>query len=507
MKKNKFILVALFLFILTTTIFSADRALVIGIDDYKNENINPIQGGIADAQAMQSLLQKRFGFSSSSIRPLLGSQATAFGIKDSVKTWLIQGTKPGDRVFFFYSGHGARVADQDGDETEDQRDEVIAPYDVEVRYVGDKPQPNNFIRDDEVNEWIGALAGRQIVMVFDSCNSGTISRDVGKVNSKFVNLEAIPPTTRSMTDEVRSPLTRDMSTVIDKYMDNKTPNVVVISAAQANQTATWLDTNGSKCKEDSSTANYRGALAYLFEKAYEKDNPTLSQLNNYITNEMVRLQDAKIMCKSSRDEYQKPLLEYNSAMANKTLFGMQEANLVPNWEDSALTALQNPLGKLGITIRTDDSSTNYKVGETIHYSVNIKQSAYIYVVVFSRNDVATVIFPYTDEKTNKQVNNFLNAGVNKLPDGEAACPEGKDIWVTIASKKPISGLENLPFGTEYKWQEVLDKIGTKDLQTNLETIAKTRGVVPASTKLSAEDWQTATMTTYTIAGNKPCQNE
>ena len=44
--------------------------------------------------------------------------------------WLIKGAKPGDSLFFHYSGHGSQVKDKDGDEI-DGLDETILPVDFQ----------------------------------------------------------------------------------------------------------------------------------------------------------------------------------------------------------------------------------------------------------------------------------------------------------------------------------------------------------------------------------------
>jgi hypothetical protein len=523
MNLTKFFAITFFTFILALSAFAADRALVIGIEHYLDERkcnsamdnlkqgcVTPTFGGIADAKALERLAEERFGFNRSEIRTLKESQATANNIRDSFKEWLIKGTNPGDRVFFFYSGHGARIKD-DGDDEDDKMDEILAPFDIQTR-----PSIANFIRDDEINEWIAALAGRQVVMVFDSCHSGTISRSINTKRekfSKYLITEDVPISRGGITDTFsdvpKQIQTRDLSTVTDKYMGGKIPNVVVISATEAYQQAMWFDANGSTCGTNPRDANYRGALAYLFEKVYQTGNPTLTELKSQLKKGMSALGEngTNQLCPAETG-YQIPELEFNKTLANKTLWGMTNAaTLQPNWEDSALTALQNPLGKLGVKIQTNNSATNFKIGETIPYSVTLNQSSYVYVVVFSRQDVATVIFPFIDPENSKQTNNFLMQGVQQLPDGISTCPVGKDVWVVIASNKRISSLENLPFGTQYSWQAVLDKIGAKDLATNLSTIAQTRGVLPASTKLNAEDWQTSTFTTYTLPGNTSCPKE
>jgi metacaspase-1 len=119
----------LFLVIFGFSIFAEDRALVIGINNYQNRDIDEVKGAEEDAFSMEIFLQKKFGFSKRQIKTLIGSQATDYQIRKEVEEWLIKGTKEGDRVFFFFSGHGSRVADEDGDER-DERDEVIIPYNV-----------------------------------------------------------------------------------------------------------------------------------------------------------------------------------------------------------------------------------------------------------------------------------------------------------------------------------------------------------------------------------------
>lgn len=476
--------------IITTTLilsaFGADRALVIGIDNYQNPNVSRIQGGVADAKAMERFIQEKFGFNIKDIRTLTDSQATTLNIRESVKNWLIKDSKAGDRVFFFYSGHGARVLDQDGDE-EDQRDEVIAPFDIDLTVQENNIVPRNFIRDDEINEWIGALFNRQLVMVFDSCNSGTLSRSAD-FPSKFLNLEAIPVAAKSFTDDQWSPKTKDLTTIIDKYMSNKTPNAVVISASQPNQTAAWFDSNGSLCNQPSPTAKYRGALAYLFEKAYQNGNPTLSQLNEFLINEMRKLQENKMMCQTNPD-FQKPFLEFSQPKANQTLWGMANANRTkPNWEQSPIASLQNPLSKIQVSLNFKANNNSYKIGEAINYSVTVSEDAYIYVVVFSENNVATL------PNSSSQI--FLKKGEISNLGATAQEPLGKDVWVAIAAKQKIAGLENLSDDQQFTWDEVYKKIGVNELQSEIETVAKTRGA--GSAKMKPSEWQTTSVIMTTL---------
>ena len=109
---------------------AADRVLIIGVEHYRDEKrcnaernnlqegcVTPTYGGVADALAMEKLVREKFGFPKNSIHTLTELRATAANIRDEFKNWIIRDTRPGDRVFVFYSGHGARVKDDGTDES------------------------------------------------------------------------------------------------------------------------------------------------------------------------------------------------------------------------------------------------------------------------------------------------------------------------------------------------------------------------------------------------------
>jgi len=79
--------------------------------------------------------------------------------------WLVKDAKPGDSLFFHYSGHGGQVKDTDGDEN-DGYDETIYP--VDFRY-------NGHIVDDDMHAIMVAplQAGVRMTAIFDSCHSGS----------------------------------------------------------------------------------------------------------------------------------------------------------------------------------------------------------------------------------------------------------------------------------------------------------------------------------------------
>ena len=139
----------------------AKLALCIGINDYPGTG-SDLSGCVNDANDWAVAFAKR-GFS---VEKLFDRKATGDGIRKAIGN-LIAKAKSRDSVLIQYSGHGSFVPDQDGDEP-DGTDECICPYDIGAR---------GPITDDELFDLFSARAqGVRLVMVSDSCHSGTVAR-------------------------------------------------------------------------------------------------------------------------------------------------------------------------------------------------------------------------------------------------------------------------------------------------------------------------------------------
>ena len=93
------------------------------------------------------------------INTLKTKQATASAILAGIGS-AARTLKSGDLFVFYYSGHGGRKKDTSGDEA-DKYDETLVAYDKEIL-------------DDELAKlWLEFAPGVRIVMLSDSCNSGT----------------------------------------------------------------------------------------------------------------------------------------------------------------------------------------------------------------------------------------------------------------------------------------------------------------------------------------------
>lgn len=167
---------------------AGDRALIIGIDRYAGlDQDSQLTASVNDARLIERLAGEQWGFKPEQIRLLLNEQASADAIRASLASWLVDGTTAGDRAFFYFSGHGYFVPDKDGDEP-DGKDETLVAHDA-------RPTPNgyvNMVTDDEVREQLDKLKDRSVMVIADSCHSGTITRALDPARLQGASIEKSP---------------------------------------------------------------------------------------------------------------------------------------------------------------------------------------------------------------------------------------------------------------------------------------------------------------------------
>src|SRR5262245_7193840 len=105
----------------------ADKALLLGINDYKH--VNPLRGCVNDVENVRKLLTEKFGFDAKNVKTLINQRVTKAKVQEQMK-WLFRDAREGDRLVFHFSGHGSFTADLDGDE-DDGKDELICLYDMD----------------------------------------------------------------------------------------------------------------------------------------------------------------------------------------------------------------------------------------------------------------------------------------------------------------------------------------------------------------------------------------
>ncbi|KOR30196.1 hypothetical protein TI04_06825 [Achromatium sp. WMS2] len=179
---------------------AADHALLIGVGNYHDTKIPSLSGIDFDIEMMQEV-SSLLGFAPNNIRILKNADATSTAIRQAFTDWLINATQPGDRVLFYFSGHGSQIPDTNGDEA-DGNDEVLLAYDTKLVVRHSQETLNNVLVDDEIHELITKMLGRKLIMLVDACHSGssfrgiTLTQHLGKtrVQSKFFDYAGRMPT-------------------------------------------------------------------------------------------------------------------------------------------------------------------------------------------------------------------------------------------------------------------------------------------------------------------------
>lgn len=140
------------------------HALCIGINNYPGTHMD-LAGCVNDAQDWAAELERR-GFK---VAKLIDAKATRAAMVDGFRR-VIGGAVSGDLVVITFSGHGTYVPDASGDEV-DGLDEALCPHDIQT---GGGP-----LVDDDIQVLFAARQpGVRLVLISDSCHSGTVTRAV-----------------------------------------------------------------------------------------------------------------------------------------------------------------------------------------------------------------------------------------------------------------------------------------------------------------------------------------
>ncbi|KAJ3225173.1 Ca(2+)-dependent cysteine protease [Clydaea vesicula] len=157
---------------LFTTLNGKKKALLVGIN-YKNNPNDLTLASSDDIIKVKTLITDYYGFNEENICILTdgqnGEMSKILPVRKNIiekMKWLVEGAEPGDSLLLYFSGHGSRQIDIDGDEV-DGMDETICPL--------DHSQAGK-ITDDEMNELLchNLPAGCRFTAIFDACHSGTM---------------------------------------------------------------------------------------------------------------------------------------------------------------------------------------------------------------------------------------------------------------------------------------------------------------------------------------------
>jgi len=158
-----------------------NRALLIGISDYPNLPADKqLPGAANDLELIKDTFLADLGFKQEQIKTLHNKEATRENILSAFNHWLINDTQAGDKVLFYYSGHGSHIKDRapfdEGADDNDGYDEALVPYDTAPV----NGSFSNIILDDELQVLFNELERKkvEVLVIIDSCFSGSITRSI-----------------------------------------------------------------------------------------------------------------------------------------------------------------------------------------------------------------------------------------------------------------------------------------------------------------------------------------
>lgn len=164
------------------------QALIVGVNDYKDAHYD-LAGIDIDIQNMNKLFSS-WGFE---VKTLKDAQSMDFQKNLSS---LASSLNANDVFILYFSGHGSSTIDRSGDELNDDKDELIVLSD------GVK---NLFILDDNIDKHLEKIKARKLI-IFDSCNSGTVNRSYIPNQDTKVKYIPAPPGVGDSEEDVTSPI-------------------------------------------------------------------------------------------------------------------------------------------------------------------------------------------------------------------------------------------------------------------------------------------------------------
>lgn len=242
--------------------------VVIGIDAYKN--YGTLDGAVNDAKIVADSLN---AVGAKQVKLLLDDKATRDEIKKAWDDVSVQ-AKKGDTIFFTYAGHGAQLPERVKNTEEDGQDEfyVLANFEDSGKNTYER------LIDDDLQEWFSKRPDLNIILVSDSCHSGTMTRSYKKSKLKYRKAQV-----RAITNDIL-PVSNNPYIVDEKK--TKLAHVISFSGVPDNEEVPEVKIDNQP----------HGALSWHFAKGLigladeNKDGVvSLSELKNYLI-EKVRME-------------------------------------------------------------------------------------------------------------------------------------------------------------------------------------------------------------------------
>jgi len=158
---------------LLKTHYTNSRALVIGINQYKNAS--PLSYAVSDAEELRDVLVSDLGFPKENITYLVDSEATKENILRSFMRLTADEVGLDERILIFFAGHGHTRTGIRGEVG------YLVPYDA------DMTDFSTFIRWDELTRNAELIRAKHMLFIMDACYGGlALTRSLHAGSTRFL---------------------------------------------------------------------------------------------------------------------------------------------------------------------------------------------------------------------------------------------------------------------------------------------------------------------------------
>lgn len=389
----------------TTQAVAADHALIMGVGNYANSRAN--LPGIDKDVAIARRIAQSMGVPAANIREINDAQVTSSGVRQAMDQ-LESTIRQGDRVFIYYSGHGAQEPNSSG-----------GSRCTEGMFVHDM----SLYKDSDLEQSLQKISRKasQLVMFNDSCFSGgAATKAIGPANAVPKIYKAVAQQTNYTCGDAINTKSAMRNLIATSA---KAGNNMVYIAAAADDEVAFATRDGSSAtlaweaclRSPEADANRSGGLTAEELRQCAQAGVKKMGFNQTITIEGNRNLPVSFAASNPRPE--------SGASAAR-----RSAGTLEDIRQGASSAIQVELraAKQELTINRD----------MLDFSVRTNRAGYLYVLhVGSDGKTFDLLFP-----NDKDSNNFVQPGTVNMPRPNwavmAGGPVGESYLMAIVSEAP-----------------------------------------------------------------------
>ncbi len=412
---------------LGTQVEAENRALIIGVGEYQISEAN-LKGIDLDVGMMKKAATI-MGYTDRQTKVLMDEQATLSQVKRTIASWLVDGVKRDDSVLLYFSGHGARIPDDNGDESDDKKDEVLVMHDFSIGRHNGEPTLKDVLVDDDLNELLKKIPSDNVLVMIDACHSGTATK------SMSFNIQEYD-TLRSGVDHGQEKFFQYDGMPAEQY-GNKSVNTRGFMAKEESPAGNFVGISAANDNEKA-IATGRGSIFTQGVLAHvESRNRSGHPLTPRSIKEATTKYIADKLGSESRSSIFHPQLNGDLTKADKAIrIARIDQGHGPTWRK-----VESLIGRMS-SLKVLANKSTFKKGDKLKVTVDVPGTGYLNVINIDAQDNPIVIFPNKFYKNNKVSAGKVTIPQNMsftLPAGE---PYGPTLLVAFFSEKPINLFES-----------------------------------------------------------------